>query len=394
MSHPVYFDCASTTPIDPRVRDRVLEYLDIEYGNPGSRTHEFGLKARKEVEAARDRIAAAVSAGRGEVVFTSGATESNNLAILGLAEQGRSTGKRHLVSTAIEHHAVLEPLRHLRDNGFELTLVAPGKGGFVEPDAVREAIRSDTLLVTVMHANNETGVIQPVDQIASLLTGFDAYFHVDAAQSFGREISGLRNPRVDLISVSGHKIHGPKGVGALIARRRQGKRPPLSPLMYGGGQELGLRPGTLPAHLIAGFGLAVELALAESSQRIAACAAMRVRLVEALRGFSPVYHGDADRSMPHILNFSLPGLQADEVIDALQPFVAISTGSACTSQAVTCSHVLGAMGYDADDVAGATRWSWCHLTAEPDWAGMTGALRKLTAQSTVAGKALHRGTAG
>jgi len=390
---PVYFDCAATTPIDPRVRDRVIQFLDSEFGNPGSRTHDFGLRARKEVEAARDRIAAAASAGRGEVIFTSGATESNNLAILGLAEHGRTSGKRHLVSTAIEHHAVLEPLRYLTERGFELTLVPPNPGGYLEASAIRDAVRSDTLLVSVMHANNETGVVNPIDQIASLLTNSDAFFHVDAAQTFGRDIPGVRNPRVDLISISGHKIHAPKGIGALIARRRNGHRPPISPIMHGGGQELGLRPGTLPSHLIAGFGLAVELAIAEAGERAAACLRMRSKLLETLREFKPIYHGYPDRSMPHVLNFSLPGFDADEVIEPLQPFVAISTGSACTTQSITCSHVLGAMGYDADDVAGATRWSWCHLTPEPNWDEIATALRKLSASASPTPVVMHGGKA-
>src|SRR5687767_6552727 len=200
-----YLDCAATTPIDPRVRDEVLRYLDEEWGNAGSRTHEYGRRARRAVERARDRVAAVVAAGRGEVVFTSGATESNNLAILGLAEEGGRIGKRHVVSTMIEHPAVLEPLRVLERRGFAVTLVPPGPGGWVDPKGVSQAVRNDTLLVSVMHVNNETGVIQPVEEIARLLGDHDAYLHVDAAQSFGKEFAALRNARVDLISVSGHK---------------------------------------------------------------------------------------------------------------------------------------------------------------------------------------------
>ena len=218
----------------------MLRYLDEDFGNAGSRTHAWGLRARTAVEQARDRVAAVVAAGRGDVIFTSGATESNNLAILGLAA-GELRGT-HVVSTAVEHQAVLEPLAELGRRGFEVTFVPPDTGGAVDPDAVLRAVRSDTLLVTVMHVNNETGVVQPIVEIADRLQDAGPYFHVDAAQSFARDLEALRHPRIDLISASAHKIHGPKGVGALVARRRGHARPPLRPLMFGGGQERGLRP--------------------------------------------------------------------------------------------------------------------------------------------------------
>ena len=237
----IYLDCAATTPLDPRVRTEMLRWFDEHFGNAGSRTHEHGRRARTAVEQARDRIAAVAAAARGDVIFTSGATESNNLAILGLASTaGR---RRHIVSTAIEHHAVLEPLAELSRRGFEVTLVAPDRGGAVDPGAMLAAVRPETLLVSMMHVNNETGVRQPVGEVADGLDRTDVYIHVDAAQGFAREMSAIRHPRVDLISVSAHKINGPKGVGALIARRRDGRRPPLQPLMFGGGQERGLRPG-------------------------------------------------------------------------------------------------------------------------------------------------------
>ena len=373
----VYLDCAATTPIDPRVRDEVLKFLDLEFGNAGSRTHEYGARARRAVERARDQVAAAVGAGRGDVIFTSGATESNNLAIQGLAAYGREQRRMHLVGTMIEHHAVLEPLRWLASNGFELTLVQPTPGGWVDPQAVRGAIRPDTLLVSVMHANNETSVIQPIEAIAALLADHPAYLHVDAAQTFGRETGPLRHPRVDLISVSGHKIHAPKGVGALITRRRNGQRPPLISLMHGGGQERGLRPGTLPVQLIVGLGLATELATTEADRRAEQCRKFRVRLLESLKPLHPLYHGDQDRVLPHVVNFSLPGIDSEEAMEALQDEVAISNGAACTSQSMTCSHVLGAMGLDAAAAEGAMRWSWCHLTPDPDWRRITEILGSL-----------------
>ena len=371
-----YLDCAATTPIDPRVRDEVLRYLDLEFGNSGSRTHEYGRSARRALERARGQIAAAGDASRGEVVFTSGATESNNLAILGLAELGLRTGKTHLISTQIEHPAVLEPLRALAARGFRLTLVPPTRGGWVEPQRIAAELRDDTLLVSVMQVNNETGVIQPIEEIARVLARHPAYLHVDAAQGFGKVTEPLRNQRLDFISISGHKIHAPKGVGALIVRRRDGHRPPLSPLMYGGGQELGLRPGTVPVHLAVGLGLATELAGAEAEARAVANRRFGARLLESLAPLGPLLAGDPERTVPHILNLSFPGLDSERAIEALDGIIAVSNGSACTSQSQTCSHVLSAMALPAEQVEGAVRFSWCHMTAEPDWERVRDALAR------------------
>jgi cysteine desulfurase len=377
----VYLDCAATTPVDPRVAAEVMRFIESEYGNAGSRTHAFGARAKRAVEQARDQVAAVVGCGRGEVVFTSGATESNNLAILGLAEHGRRTGRRHLVSTLIEHNAVLEPLGHLEAQGFELTLVPPTRGGWVEAEAVRAAVRDDTLRVSVMHVNNETGVIQPIERIGELLAGHSAYLHVDAAQGFGKEISALRDPRIDLISVCGHKVFAPKGVGALITRRRGGERPPLAPLMFGGGQERGLRPGTLAVHLIAGLGKAAELALAELAERTAVNRRFRERALAALGPLDPILTGDGERAVPHILNVAIPGVDAEEAMEALADVVAVSNGSACTSQSLSCSHVLAAMGLPGGLAASALRLSWCHMTPEPDWGRVVEVLRGLRVSS-------------
>jgi len=363
----IYLDCAASMPVDPRVTARVMEVLADECGNAGSRGHELGRRARRRVEQAREQVARVVDAGRAEVVFTSGATESSNLAILGLAEYGRQSGRRHAVSTRIEHRAVLEPLEQLRRHGFEISLVAPEPGGWVDPEAVRGAVRPETLLVSVMHVNNETGIIQPIAEIAELLGEHSAYFHVDAAQGFGRELQGLRHPRVDLVSISGHKIHAPQGIGALVTRRREGRRPPLAPLLHGGGQEFGLRPGTLPVALISGLGLAAELAVEEGEARAAKCRQLRERLLRALAPLEPVVNGDPGRGVPHILNLSIPGVLAEEALEALDGLIAVSDGAACSSQADTCSHVLSAMGLDAARIEGALRFSWCHLTEEPEW---------------------------
>jgi cysteine desulfurase len=351
MPVPVYLDCAATTPLDPRVREEMLRYLDEDFGNAGSRTHAWGSRARAAVEQARDRVAAVVAAGRGDVIFTSGATESNNLAILGLAAG--------------------EPQRKRR--GVEVTPVRPDAGGAVDPDAIVAAVRPETLLVTVMHVNNETGVVQPIGEIAERLRTHHAYLHVDAAQSFGRPIEDLRHQRIDLISVSGHKINGPKGIGALILRRRGADRPPVRPLMFGGGQERGLRPGTMPVPLVAGFGLAAELAVAEGAARWARCTAFRASLLAGLAPLEPVLNGDPARSVPYIVNLSLPGLEAEVAIDAWKDLVGISNGAACTSQRYTCSHVLSAMRLPARRIDGALRFSWCATSPEPDWRALVAA---------------------
>jgi cysteine desulfurase len=374
----VYLDCAATTPIDPRVRDEVLRWLDADFGNAGSRTHEYGRVARAAVERARGRVAEVVAASRGDVVFTSGATESNNLAILGLAGHGARAGRRHVVSTRLEHHAVLEPIAELGARGFAVDLIAPDTGGGVDADAVLRAIRPDTLLVSVMHVNNETGVMQPIDALADALDGSarhdDVYLHVDAAQSYGKEIAALTHPRIDLISVSGHKLCAPKGVGALIARRRGGTRPPIAPLLFGGGQERGWRPGTLPVPLIAGLGRAAELAAEEADSRRRHALAFRARLLDGLAPLAPLINGDPARSVPHIVSLSIPGVDAESAIEAWEALVAISHGAACTSQQYTCSHVLTAMGVSESRADGALRLSWCHLTDRPDLPAMVAAI--------------------
>lgn len=357
-SRPAYLDHNATAPVDPRVAQEVLTYMSHEYGNAGSRTHSYGQLAKERVNRARTEVAAVVAAKPNEVIFTSGATESDNLAILGLAAYGHRVGKRHIISTQIEHMAVLEPLEALRARGFEIDLLVPTDGGWIPPSAVAAALRPETLLVSVMAVNNETGVIQPIEEIADLLAAHDAFMHVDAAQAYGKLIEPLQNPRIDLVALSGHKISGPKGVGALIARRRGYRRPPLEPLMHGGGQELGLRPGTLPVALIAGLGMAADLALKESSQRNSACAAIKGALLDALEPLGAQLNGDPERTVSSTLNFSVPGVDSEAAIVALKDIVAISNGSACTSQSYELSHVLLAAGLPRERVEGALRLSW------------------------------------
>jgi|SRR3990167_1057184 len=363
----VYLDCNATAPLEPAVRDEVLFFLTTEFGNAGSRTHQFGARANKAVQIARERVAEVVGAKREEVVFTSGATESNNLALLGLRKFGEEAGKKHIISTQIEHKAVLEPLQSLAEHGFEISLLPPNCGGWVEPASVREALRADTLLVSVMHANNETGVIQPIDEIAEILAEHPAFFHTDAAQGFGKDIAPLQNPRLDLISISGHKIYAPKGIGALIARRRNFKRPPLSPLMFGGGQERGIRPGTLPVHLIVGLGKASQLAMENAGKRAQKCSLFKERILKALAPLEPKIHGDQSRTFSHVLSLSFSGIDSEAVMLGLKDVVAISNGSACTSESYEPSHVLIAMGLSEEQAHTALRWSWCHMTEEPNW---------------------------
>jgi cysteine desulfurase len=359
----LYLDCNATTPLDPRVQAEIVRCFETEPGNASS-PHEFGQRARHLVHQARERIAQVVGARRHEILFTSGATESNNLALLGLAEHGQNTARRHIVSTRIEHKAILEPLAMLRQRGFEITLVPPQPTGQVSADAVLAAVRPDTLLVSVMHVNNETGVLQPIEAIADGLTDRAVYLHVDAAQGFGKDLTALRHPRIDLISISSHKIHGPVGVGALVARRPGGRLPPLQPLLHGGGQEMGLRPGTLPVALICGFGLAAELAWQENAARLAVCRRLREVVLAGLAPLRPAIHGDLSLAIPNVVNVSLPGWDGETVVERLEGIAAVATGSACTSVCATASHVLAAMRIPPEQLDGAIRLSWCHLTPE------------------------------
>jgi cysteine desulfurase len=322
-------------------------------------------------------VAKAVGADREEVIFTSGATESNNLAILGLAAFGENSGRRHIISTQLEHKAVLEPLDMLRQRGFEVTLLPPESGGYVDPDCVQRALRADTLLVSAMQVNNETGVTQPITDICTRLIDHPAYLHVDAAQGFGKANETLRNCRIDLVSVTAHKVYGPKGAGALIARRRGFDRPPLVPLMFGGGQERGLRPGTLPVPLIVGLGLAAELADKEAVRRRRVCAEYRCHVLQGLAPLKPELNGDQERVLPNTVSLSVPGLDSEAFMLAAKGLIAVSNGSACTSQSYQPSHVLKAMRLSDARIKGAVRISWCHMTPRLDWAEVVNAVEKI-----------------
>jgi len=355
-----YLDMNATTPVMPEVANLVMKMLTEEFGNAGSRTHEFGTNAKRAVELARKQVADVVLADKSEVIFTSGATESNNIAILGMRTYAELENKKHIITTRIEHKAVLEPIEYLSNNGFEVSYLEVGETGVVNPEDLRHMLRADTVLVSIMHVNNETGSIQPIAEICDVLSEHEAYLHVDAAQSFGKLTDALVNERIDLISASGHKVYAPKGIGALVMRRRGFIRPPLKPIMYGGGQEKGLRPGTLAVPLIAGFGLACEIAHKKSREWQKYAQDLKSRFVSELGNLGAQINGE--NASPFVLNFSIPGVNSEAAIVMLKGVVAVSNGSACTSSSYTPSHVLTAMGLDSKRIEGAIRMSWGHMT--------------------------------
>ncbi len=356
---PVYLDYNATTPLDPRVFDAMKPWFLDEPGNAGSRTHVFGQRAKEAVEKARADIAGILDVKPEEVIFTSGATESNNAVFLGIAAHGESCGRKHIVVTAIEHKAVLEPVDQLRRLGFRVDLAPVTAGGYVEPERILSLLRDDTLLVSVMHANNETGVLQPVGEIAEALDGRGILFHSDAAQTFGKEVEALRRLRYDFLSISSHKIYGPKGVGALIVRRRSpGVGRALTPILFGGGQERGLRPGTLPVPLVVGLGEATTLAAKEFRSREAAAGRLKSQLLNDLADVEQKVNGDLTRSQSHVINVSFLGIDSEALMMATRDTIAISNGSACTSSSYKPSHVLTAMGLGDEQIDSAVRISW------------------------------------
>ncbi len=359
QADPIYLDYNATTPMDPRVLAAMTPWF-LTPSNAGSRTHVYGQKAKEAVENARKTIAGLLNAAPEEVFFTSGATESNNLAIRGLAEHAEKTGRRHILSTAIEHKAVLEPLDRMRQLGFDVELAPVTPGGYVEPDAIRQRLRPDTLLVSVMHANNETGILQPVAEIGELLRGTETLFHTDAAQTFGKEVPALKALKADLVSISGHKIYGPQGIGALLVRRRGTQKRPVQPLLYGGGQERGVRPGTVPVALAVGLGEAARLAGLEWELRRTAALAIREQLLRDLAAIDHQINGDPSRSQPHVVNISFPGIDSEALMIALRERLAVSNGSACTTAFYKPSHVLEVMGLGRQRIGSAIRLSWSH----------------------------------
>jgi len=354
---PLYLDYNATTPVDRRVFEAMTPWL-LEPGNAGSRTHVYGQRAKEAVERAREQVALVMGAKPEEIIFTSGATESNNLAILGLAEYGERTGRKHVLSTAIEHKAVLEPLERLRKAGFEVELMPVSSGGYVEPEEVKRRLRADTMLVSIMHANNETGVLQPIEEVAALLDGCETLFHTDAAQTYGKEVDTLKRVRCDLVSISGHKIYGPQGIGALWVSARKLDRRQMKAVLVGGGQERGLRSGTVAVPLVVGLGKAAELARAEYRDRRQQAARVKKAFLKGLSGVDHRLNGDPERCQAHVVNISFSGVDSEALMVRLRDVVAISNGSACTSSQYGPSHVLKAMGLDEEAIESAVRISW------------------------------------
>jgi cysteine desulfurase len=366
MNAPVYLDYAATTPVDPRVADVMAQCLTMQgaFGNAGS-GHAFGDQARSVVEAARAQVAAAVGALPAEVVFTSGATEADNLGIFGVANYYRSQG-RHIVTVRTEHKAVLDPCHELERRGWQVTYLVPRGDGTVDPAHVAAALRVDTVLVCVMHVNNEIGVIQDIAAIAAACAEHGgARLHVDAAQSTGKCPVDFAAFGCDLMSLSAHKVYGPKGVGALLVSQRRGVH--LEALHHGGGQERGLRSGTLPTHQVAGMGAAFALAQAEGAAERARAALLRQRLWRGLSGLGGVLrNGDEVNSVPQILNASFEDVEGESLLAAVRPHIAVSAGATCTSAVQQPSYVLRALGRDDRLAESSLRFSLGRFTEERD----------------------------
>ncbi|MGA2397863.1 MAG: aminotransferase class V-fold PLP-dependent enzyme [Steroidobacteraceae bacterium] len=366
-ANPVYLDYAATTPVAREVAARMAECLMREgtFGNPGSASHAYGEEASARVEAARAQVATAVGAQAADVVFTSGATEANNLAIFGTAEYYREVG-RHIVTARTEHKSVLDPCKELERRGWTVTYLVPGADGVLDPAGVAAAVRPDTVLVSIMHVNNETGVIADVGAIAAhCARAGNARIHVDAAQSVGKCEVDFAALGVDLLSVSAHKAYGPKGAGALLVSRRRGAH--LMPILYGGGQEGGLRSGTVATHQAVGMGAAFELASAARETEHGRIAALGDRLWGALRAMGGVVRNGAEAArVPHVLNVSFEGVEGESLLAAVREYLAVSTGSACTSATQEPSYVLRALGRDDRLAESSLRFSFGRFTNETD----------------------------
>lgn len=355
----VYLDYNASTPLDSRVLEVMIDVYQNKFGNADSRTHDFGDTARQIVEKARQSVADLLGIKKDEVFFTSGATESDNIAILGLQDYAEKTGKKHIITTAIEHKAVLEPLGILENKGYKVTYIRPDKSGRINADELLSNIHDDTFLVSVMHANNETGVIQPVDMIGEELSKINVLFHIDAAQSFGKLVDELRNTKYNMLSASAHKMYGPQGVGALILRKKRYKLPPVNSIMYGGSQEHGIRPGTVPTALIAGFGKACDIAVNEYKNNLELYKKIKDAIISLLNASGIDYNinGDVNYSMPNTINISFKGINSEALMLATKQYCAVSNGSACNSHSYKPSHVLSAMGFDIERIESAIRIS-------------------------------------
>ncbi|HEY0847469.1 MAG TPA: IscS subfamily cysteine desulfurase [Noviherbaspirillum sp.] len=360
---PIYLDYSATTPIDPRVADKMIPYLREQFGNPASRSHMYGWEAEKAVEEARAQVAALVNADPREIIWTSGATESNNLAIKGAAQFYKTKGK-HIITVKTEHKAVLDTVRELERQGFEATYLQPQDNGLITLQQLEEAIRPDTILVSVMLVNNEIGVIQPIPEIGALCRSKGIIFHCDAAQATGKVKIDLAEWKVDLMSFSAHKTYGPKGIGALYVRRKPRVR--IEAQIHGGGHERGLRSGTLPTHQIVGMGEAFRIAREEMDTELARIKALRDRLAKGLSEIDEVYiNGDMEHRVPHNLNVSFNYVEGESLIMAIKD-IAVSSGSACTSASLEPSYVLRALGRSDELAHSSIRFTIGRFTTEED----------------------------
>ena len=360
---PIYMDYSSTTPVDPRVADKMIPYLREQFGNPASRSHMYGWSAEKAVEEARAQVAALVNADPREIIWTSGATEGNNLALKGAAHFYQTKGK-HIITVKTEHKAVLDTVRELERQGFEATYLQPQDNGLITVEQLAAAIRPDTILVSVMWVNNEIGVIQPIAEIGELCRSKGIIFHSDAAQATGKTPIDLENTKVDLVTFTAHKTYGPKGVGALYVRRKPRVR--LEAQMHGGGHERGLRSGTLATHQIVGMGEAFRLAKEEMDSEITRIRGLRDRLAKGLNSMEEVYvNGDMDHRVPHNLNVSFNYVEGESLIMAIKD-IAVSSGSACTSASLEPSYVLRALGRSDELAHSSIRFTFGRFTTNED----------------------------
>ena len=356
----VYLDFNSSAPIDGRVLDYMIDIYKNTVGNADSRTHDFGDNARKVVENARSQVARLLDINKDEVFFTSGATESNNIAIQGLKEYGLREGKKHIITTSIEHKAVLESVKAMEKDGFEVNFFDPDFSGRVSAKAVLDAVRDDTLLVSVMHANNESGIIQPIQEIGNALEEKRVLFHIDATQSFGKLVDELQTVKYNMLSMSAHKIGGPQGVGALVLRKHGYKLPPVKPIMYGGQQEHGIRPGTIPVALVGGLGKACEIAQIEHKQNQDKCRKIKNVLVDELKdsGLKYRFNGDQNYCIPSTMNLCIDGVSSEALMISSKQYCSVSNGSACNSNSYKPSYVLTAMGIPEEQINNSIRISW------------------------------------
>lgn len=365
MKRPIYLDYAATTPVDPRVAEKMMQYLSLdgEFGNAASRSHAFGWNAEKAIEEARKNVADLINADAKEIVWTSGATESDNLAIKGVAHFYNKKGK-HIITSKTEHKAVLDTCRQLEREGFEVTYLDPEPNGRIDLHKLEKAMRDDTILVSIMHVNNEIGVIQDIKAIGELTRSRGILFHVDAAQSAGKVPIDMQSMNVDLMSFSGHKIYGPKGIGALYVRRKPRVR--IEAQMHGGGHERGMRSGTLATHQIVGMGEAFRLAKLEMQEDNARIRKLRDKLLNAVKDMEEVYiNGDIEHSVANILNVSFNYVEGESLIMALKD-LAVSSGSACTSASLEPSYVLRALGRNDELAHSSIRFSFGRFTTEAD----------------------------